>query len=200
VERQWSRWQERLRAAEGGAGAVVRRIEAFLRRFEAPEEAMLRALRHVAEVVLVHPSALDGEQARQVWRAELRRQAGNQLFWLVVHSVIGPVTAVGLAILPGPNLIGYWFLYRAAAHGVAWSGVRRALNGQIRLETRAEPLLDEPLRKRRRLDWEVVERLERGCGLTRLRAALERSGWVGDQADRTETSQEAPEPPSPGRV
>jgi hypothetical protein len=190
AERLWARWQEKLRAAEGGAGGLLRRVEAFLRRFESPDEPMLRALRTATEVVLVHPTDVDPERVRHSWTSELRRQVGNQLLWLVVNSIVGPVLAVGLAILPGPNVIGYWFLYRAGAHAMAWTGVRRALRGQIPTTLRAEPLLDAPLRSRRRVDPAVLARLESHCGLATLRGMLDRKGWLRGGAGEAESASE----------
>jgi phosphatidylglycerophosphate synthase len=39
-----------------------------------------------------------------------------------------------LALVPGPNFVGYWFVYRAYSHGVILRGARRALGTSIAIE------------------------------------------------------------------
>ena len=45
------------------------------------------------------------------------------------------VTAV-LVLLPGPNVIGYYFIFRVIAHYLSWSGARQA---SVRTVWQAEP-------------------------------------------------------------
>ena len=51
------------------------------------------------------------------------------------------VTAV-LVLLPGPNVIGYYFAFRLVGHFLAWRGARRALD-HITWQPTAEPALAE---------------------------------------------------------
>ncbi|MEJ7711591.1 MAG: hypothetical protein WKF84_17425 [Pyrinomonadaceae bacterium] len=41
---------------------------------------------------------------------------------------MAPIPLV-LAPVPGPNVIGYWFWYRAICHALALMGIRRATCG-----------------------------------------------------------------------
>ena len=52
-----------------------------------------------------------------------------------------PLTAV-LVLLPGPNLIGYYFLFRVVGHYLSWRGARQALE-RISWRPIAEPALSE---------------------------------------------------------
>jgi hypothetical protein len=60
---------------------------------------------------------------------------------LAINTLLVIATAV-LILLPGPNLIGYYFLFRAISHFLAWSGARQALGATAWTE-RAEPMLAE---------------------------------------------------------
>jgi hypothetical protein len=51
------------------------------------------------------------------------------------------VTAI-LVLLPGPNLIGYYFVYRAIGHFLSWRGARQALE-RIAWTLRPEDALAE---------------------------------------------------------
>jgi hypothetical protein len=51
------------------------------------------------------------------------------------------VTAI-LVLLPGPNLIGYYFVYRAIGHFLSWRGARQALE-HIAWTLRSEDTLTE---------------------------------------------------------
>ena len=55
-----------------------------------------------------------------------------------------PVVAI-LAILPGPNLIGYWFTYRAIHHCLIVLGIRRARRGKVPTNLIASKSLDHPV-------------------------------------------------------
>jgi hypothetical protein len=67
-----------------------------------------------------------------------RRQHG---WWLLLNTLGVILTAI-LVLLPGPNLIGYYFLFRVVAHYLSWSGARHALEGVLWRPT-AEPALTE---------------------------------------------------------
>ena len=45
-------------------------------------------------------------------------------------------------LLPGPNLIGYYFAFRVIGHFLSWRGARQAL-GHVAWRPRAEPRLTE---------------------------------------------------------
>ena len=51
------------------------------------------------------------------------------------------------AILPGPNLIGYWFAYRAIHHSLVVWGIRRVRRNQIPTELHPVAALDLPIER-----------------------------------------------------
>jgi len=70
--------------------------------------------------------------------AEASRHHGR---WLVVNLVGVAVTAV-LVLLPGPNLIGYYFAFRVVGHFLSWRGARQGLE-VVSWRPNAEPILSE---------------------------------------------------------
>ena len=56
-----------------------------------------------------------------------------------------PLTVAMLWILPGPNVIGYWFAYRAVHHALIVWGIRRVRRGGFELELRPLAELDRPI-------------------------------------------------------
>jgi hypothetical protein len=169
--RQWTRWQAALTKAEGAAGNLARRVETWLKRFEGPDEEMLRALVGTKELVVVYPAGMKESAARRMWTSYLRRQRGKHGVWVVVNGVLIPPTIV-MAVLPGPNVIGFWCAYRAACHALAVGATGRWLKDRGTTVFEA----DEALNARVNADGNkaAVEALEGRCGWKGFRAFLER--------------------------
>jgi hypothetical protein len=75
--------------------------------------------------------------------------------------------------LPGPNVIGYWFVYRTVCHGLALIGVRRARRREVVTELESSRVLDLPIEES---GPRAVDRLADSCGLKRLEVFLVRVG------------------------
>ena len=58
--------------------------------------------------------------------------------------MIAPISVL-FAILPGPNLIGYWFAYRAIHHSLVVWGIRRVRRNKIPTELHPIRALDLPV-------------------------------------------------------
>lgn len=172
VGQKWGQWQKAVTAAEGRAGGLLRKLESWLKTFEGADEAMLRALGWVPEVALVHPAAMKGSSVRRLWSHYLKRERGRHQLWLMFNVVVIPPTVM-MALLPGPNLIGYWCVYRAACHALALAGIRRALRARGTTELEADAELNEPLPED--AGDPAVERLAERCGWSGFRGFLERT-------------------------
>ena len=81
---------------------------------------------------------------RAHWQNYLTRQWRRHLFWLGFNAVIAPISVI-LAILPGPNLIGYWFAYRAVHHVFVVWGITRVQRNLIPTELHSVESLDRPI-------------------------------------------------------
>jgi hypothetical protein len=130
VERKYKSLQVILNESEKGVGLRMRRAWEWLQKRISPDEPVLRSLRGVAEIELYYPLAFTEEETRALWREYLKGRQGRHTFWSAVNALVSPLTLL-LAPLPGPNLIGYWFVYRAVCHWLARLGARNARNDQV---------------------------------------------------------------------
>jgi hypothetical protein len=142
AERKYKNLQAAINGAQSGVGLHMRRAWEWLQRRASPDEMMLRALRNAEVIHLYHPSRLDAEGARNLWTNYLKGRARHHMPWLVLNALVTPLTLL-LAPIPGPNIIGYWFLYRAVCHLLALLGVRRALHEATVTEFIPSSALDE---------------------------------------------------------
>jgi hypothetical protein len=159
---------EALERSESWGGRQLRRGWAWLHQRIAPDETLLRGLRKAEGLTLHHPATLTEAEARAAWEAYLAGRRRHHLLWLAVNGVASPFSVL-LAPLPGPNVLGYWFVYRAVCHALAVLGIRRAGGG--RLATSPSPALDTPLGPG---DDEAVARVAASHDLTGLADYLKR--------------------------
>ena len=129
-ERKYKSLQLTLNESEKGVGLRMRRAWEWLQKRISPDEPVLRSLRGVGCIELYHPLTLTEEEAQTLWKEYLKSQQGRHTFWSVVNALVSPLTLL-LAPLPGPNLIGYWFIYRAVCHWLARLGARNAGSDQV---------------------------------------------------------------------
>lgn len=144
LQEKFLRFKSAWKHADEGALHWMRRAWDWLHKLTRPDEPMLARLRPARRIDLHHPAAYGGDEVRIVWREYLRRQWWRHLLWMSVHGVIAPVSAI-LAVLPGPNVIGYWFAYRALHHSLVVWGIRRILNEKIPIELHSLAELDVPI-------------------------------------------------------
>jgi Mitochondrial K+-H+ exchange-related len=136
-----SAWQH----ADSGAMLWMRRTWDWLHSLAHPDEAMLVRMRSARTIELHHPMSRSGEEVRAIWRDYLSQQWRRHLIWLSINTMIAPVALVALWPLPGPNLIGYWFAYRAIHHALVVVGIRRVSRAAIPTELFPLAALDLPV-------------------------------------------------------
>jgi hypothetical protein len=120
----------RFQHSENTLARTTRRFWDWLQSRIHPDEPLLIRLRSVPTIEVHHPASLSAQEARASWSEFLNRRRRRHWPWLILNTLIAPVTVL-LAPLPGPNLIGYWFAYRAVRDLLAILGARRALSGQV---------------------------------------------------------------------
>jgi hypothetical protein len=104
------------------------------------EWRLLWHLRKQTALELVHPADLDPVSALAETRRRLGRDAEHHLRRLFTSSLLAVFLGVLLFFVPGPNVVGYYFVFLAVGHLLAWRGARHGL-GNIEWRTRAsEPL------------------------------------------------------------
>jgi hypothetical protein len=133
AERRYQSLQAVLNESEKGVGLRVRRIWEWLQKRIPPDEPLLRSLRGAQSVTLHHSPAFTEEEVRALWQEYLKGRQGRHMFWFIMNALFSPLTLL-LAPLPGPNVIGYWFVYRAVCHWLARLGARNARSEQFTTE------------------------------------------------------------------
>ena len=103
------------------------------------EQRLLWRLRNESELTLHYPDDVTAEVATSRARAELQREADRHLKWMVVDGVLF-VASAALVLVPGPNVIGYYFGFRLVGHYLSRRGARHALT-EIQWHTRPCPEL-----------------------------------------------------------
>jgi len=170
AERRYKGLQIILTESEKGVGLRVRRIWEWLQKRIPPDEPLLRSLRGVSAVVLHHPPTFTEEETHALWQAYLKSRQGRHMFWFVINALVSPLTLL-LAPLPGPNIIGYWFIYRSACHMLARLGARNARSEQVTAEFLANGELDGAVGIK---DEERIARLSSSFGLQGLEEFIKR--------------------------
>ena len=89
------------------------------------EQRLLWNLRREHAVALFHPQDLTYDQTLTLVKRMLQRDFERHRVWLVVDTLL-LVGSIALILLPGPNIIGYYFAFRVMGH---WLSIRGALQG-----------------------------------------------------------------------
>ena len=125
---------ERARRHEPQPGDVhpsfFGRVKARLLRWVAEsiaEQRLLWQLRGKDAALLVYPDDVSEAHARQLLTRSLQRDWERHRFWLVIDSIGGLGSAL-LILLPGPNFIGYYFVFRIVGHYLSVRGARQGLS------------------------------------------------------------------------
>ena len=104
-------------------------------------QRLLWALRQTESAVLTYPADMTPTDADDCARRLLQRDADRHRWWLAVDTVLLLLSAL-LILLPGPNLIGYYFAFRVVGHYLSWRGARNGLDRVTWKCTPSEPLAD----------------------------------------------------------
>jgi Mitochondrial K+-H+ exchange-related len=181
IERLHEGWRQMARAAtsrQGDRAGRLTRLRDWLvcRIAEAiAEQRTLWSLRTLASARFIYPSDLSETSAAAIRGRVLIRARRHHGWWLLINVGGVALTAV-LVLLPGPNLIGYYFLFRVVAHYLSWRGARHALEN-ISWRPIAEPALSELgalARVARDARAERVAAIASQLRLTRLEAFFDR--------------------------
>jgi hypothetical protein len=181
LHRLHEQWRDLVKTASRGepsAGWFARvRDRAICRAAESiAEQRTLWSLRHFTKATIVYSTELsDGGaiSARTGILAHARRHHGR---WLIVDTVLLIVSGI-LALVPGPNILAYYFAFRVVGHYLSWRGARQAMDF-TEWQQRPEPALAELGRlasvpRAARVDR--VEAIATRLGLPRLAAFFDRT-------------------------
>jgi hypothetical protein len=91
------------------------------------EQRLLWHLRRVAAATLHIPADLPAEQADTIMRASMKRDADHHRNRAILHFLI-LIPAAAMALVPGPNVLGYLFTFTVVGHFLAWRGAVQGLH------------------------------------------------------------------------
>jgi hypothetical protein len=118
------------------------------------EQRLLWHLRRQEQGAFFYPDDITESEAVAILRAQLKRDFEKHRFWLAIDSV-GFVLSGLLVLVPGPNVLAYYFAFRMVGHFLSLRGARQGLEGMTwRYE--ASPALTD-LRRALTLSGEVRE-------------------------------------------
>ncbi len=106
------------------------------------EQRLLWLLRKETVVDLRYPPDLGADAALKEVREEFARDSAKHLRWLIIDSILVAITGPLFFFVPGPNVVSWYFTFRAVAHFLSWRGARK---GRNEIEWRPEtcpPLAD----------------------------------------------------------
>lgn len=128
LKASWARAVEEARR-QHPSGRWARRRARLIRDLDESieEQRSLWALRDRATATLVHPPELSRDAASQVLRGLLAHARRHHGRWLAIDVALFVASGL-LMLLPGPNLVAYYFAFRVIGHYLAWRGARQALD------------------------------------------------------------------------
>lgn len=131
VQRAGAEWRELVDQAQHGGsdsrfGRWRDRVVCALAESIA-EQRTLWALRSVDAAAVFMPSSLQPAQARSIIMTTCAQARRYHLRWLAVDGLIFVASGI-LAVLPGPNVLAYYFLFRVVGHLQSWRGARQGMD------------------------------------------------------------------------
>jgi len=90
------------------------------------EQRLLWHLRREPQVHLFYPDDLPESRAHELARASLQSDLEKHRLWAIIDASLA-ILCAPVALLPGPNLPAYYFVFRAVGHFLAMRGAQHGL-------------------------------------------------------------------------
>jgi Mitochondrial K+-H+ exchange-related len=145
------KFNDQLKEAEHGRQKSVEEPTTFLGRMQTrsmgwiaeriADQRLLWHLRKVDVATLHASSDLASADAERIMRSNLKWDADHHRNRLILHS-LALIAVVPVALLPGPNILGYLLTFTVVGHFLAWRGAVRGLH-QIAWTIAPSPALTE---------------------------------------------------------
>jgi hypothetical protein len=110
-------------------GRVFHSGHGYYARLEArldPVERVLKLLGSSNRYVVLHSTGRDPSLVRKQFFNYLRRQRLKHIFWFVLDLLLS-IASLAIAVLPGPNVLGWYPFLRSLSHYAAFSGTLSGL-------------------------------------------------------------------------
>jgi hypothetical protein len=121
---------------------LIQRVKARVKRTIAEtvaEQRLLWHMRRLSRATAVHPSDLDESRVMPVVNGNMKSDYEKHRWWLVINTLLFLLSGL-LTLVPGPNVIAYYFAFRLVGHFLSMRGARQALDG-IEWRTRSSAAL-----------------------------------------------------------
>jgi hypothetical protein len=105
------------------------------------EQRLLWHMRRQSAARLTYPADLDESRAMPIVRKTLQSDFEKHRWWFVVNCVAFAFGAL-LTLLPGPNLVAYYFAFRLVGHFLSLRGARQGLRAVAWTTASSEPLAE----------------------------------------------------------
>lgn len=105
------------------------------------EQRLLWHLRRQSSACLHYPSDVEESAAIALLRRQLGRDFDRHRFWLIIDSLLFLASGL-LVLLPGPNIVAYYFAFRMVGHFLSLRGARQGLDAVSWTCHRCVPLTD----------------------------------------------------------
>ena len=144
------------------------------------EQRTLWSLRSLTAAELRYPSDLSEPSATTLCRTMLTAARRHHGIWLIADGLLFAVSGL-LFLIPGPNVLAYYFGLRMVGHLLCWRGARQGLDGTtwrpVPEAALAElaTLVNEPRASRASRVQAIASRLN----LSRLEAFFDRAAVPG---------------------
>jgi hypothetical protein len=122
--------RERRQGSPTRASSWLGRLKARTLRWAAESIAEQRLLWHMrtqTSACLYYPDDMDQAAADRALRHHLAHDRDRHRFWLIIDST-GFVASGALMLVPGPNLLAYYFAFRLVGHYLSMKGAVRGLS------------------------------------------------------------------------
>ena len=103
------------------------------------EQRLLWRLRNESDVMLHYPDDMSAADATRLAWADLQREADRHMKWIVIDGLLF-VASGAFFLVPGPNVIAYYFGFRLVGHYLSRRGAKHALT-EVRWDSCASPQL-----------------------------------------------------------
>jgi hypothetical protein len=91
------------------------------------EQRLLWRLRSETDVQLFYPDDMTGDRAWVTTRSMLQSEADRHRKWTIIDGIIFAVTTPVLFMVPGPNVVAYYFGFRMVGHYLSRRGAKHGL-------------------------------------------------------------------------
>ena len=118
------------RARQGEVGADSGRVRRFIVRKLAEavaEQRLLWHLRKTDQATLVHPDDVPPARAMEEARKSFSADRDKHLRWAIIDGLL-IIASAPIALLPGPNVLAYYFIFRTVGHVLSMRGAQQALS------------------------------------------------------------------------